>query len=104
MTFQSLGTIRDGKKCPLNEGVASVKEYVPGSWEAFNIGTKIYVLGITLSKEMIYLFLNSLLQLPLEFEWRCQIKSREFGKMLKKESRIRNRGNDIEWVKRKIFY
>lgn len=99
-----LGTIRDGKKCPLNEGVASVKEYVPGSWEAFNTGTKIYVLGITLSKEMIYLFLNSLPQLPLEFEWRCQIKSREFGKMLKKESRIRNRGNDIEWVKRKIFY
>ena len=40
-----LGTIRDGKKCPLNEGVASVKEYVPGSWEAFNTGTKIYVLG-----------------------------------------------------------
>lgn len=55
-----MGTIRDGKKCPLNEGVASVKEYVPGSWEAFNIGTKIYVLGITLSKEMIYLFFKFL--------------------------------------------
>lgn len=52
--------IRDGKKCFFNEGVVLVKEYVLGLWEVFNIGIKIYVFGIILFKEMIYLFLNFL--------------------------------------------